>query len=429
MYNYELSKVLTSCLTAIKNHWIKYCEKTFEREGINYFWSIKNSTEILNKLKTKGFQASTISTYDFSTLYTTMPHNLIRNQLVDLIENTFRREEALYLACNKEHAFFASGEHKKYDLWSCQKVTDALIYLLDNIYIRFGSKLYRQNVGIPMGTNCAPLVADLFLFCYERDFMKSLTKEKRYDLIDAFNSTSRYLDDLLNIDNIHFEHMVHRLYPAELQLNKDNASDTEADFLDLNLSIHNDIVSTKIYDKRDDFNFDIVNFPFLDGDVPQRPSYGVYISQLIRFARASSHATDFNNHNKFLTAKLLKQGYWYHKLRKAFSKFYRRHFELIEKYHVSLKKLMQQGICNPEFYGDLVYKFKKIIGNPLFSNLLKRIVNRFKRAGYSLDIMRQTACLVFNPIMVEGYVALFSCTAVVQASDNDGFDVKLEIVG
>ena len=108
--------------------------------------------------------------------------------------------------------------------------------------------------------------------------MKSLTKEKRYDLIDAFNSTSRNLDDLLNIDNIHFEHMVHIIYPAELQLNKANASDTEAAFLDLNLSIHNDIVSTKIYDKRDDFNFDIVNFPFLDGDVPRRPSYGeVYI--------------------------------------------------------------------------------------------------------------------------------------------------------
>ena len=112
---------------------------------------------------------------------------MIRNQLVDLIENTFRREEVLYLACNEERAFFASEEHKKYDLWSCQKVTDALIYLLDNIYIRFGSKLYRQNVGIPMGTNCAPLVADLFLFCYERDFMKSLTKEKRYDLVHREN--------------------------------------------------------------------------------------------------------------------------------------------------------------------------------------------------------------------------------------------------
>ena len=212
--------------------------------------------------------------------------------------------------------------------------------------------------------------------------------------------------------------MVHRIYPAEFQLNKANASDTEAAFLDLNLSFHNDIVSSKIYDKRDDFNFDIVNFPFHDGDVPQRPSYGVYISQLIRFARASSHITDFNNRNKFFTAKLLKQSYRYHKLCKAFSKFYRRHFELIEKYHISLKKkFMQQGICYPEFYGDLVYKFKKIIGNPNSSNLFKRIVNHFKRAGYSLDFIRQTACLVFNPIMVEVYAALFSCTAVVQAED------------
>ena len=108
--------------------------------------------------------------------------------------------------------------------------------------------------------------------------MKFLTKEKRYDLINAFDSTSRYLDDLLDIDNIHFEHMIHRIYPAELQLNKANASDTEAAVLDLNLSIHNDIVSTTIYDKRDDFNFDIVNFPFIDGDVPQRPSYCVYIT-------------------------------------------------------------------------------------------------------------------------------------------------------
>ena len=107
-------------------------------------------------------------------------------------------------------------------------MTDALIFLLDNIFIRFGSKLYRQNVGIPMGTNCAPLL--LTYFCSAMRGMKSLTKEKRYDLIYAFNSTSRYLDDLLNIDNIHFEHMVHRIYPAELQLNKANASDTEAAF-------------------------------------------------------------------------------------------------------------------------------------------------------------------------------------------------------
>ena len=109
--------------------------------------------------------------------------------------------------------------------------------------------------------------------------------------------------------------MVDRIYPTELQLNRANSSDTEAPFLDLNLCISNGTVSTKMYDKRDDFDFDIVNFPFLDGDVPRRTSYGVYISPLIRFARASSNLIDFNYRNKALAAKLLRQGYRYFKLR------------------------------------------------------------------------------------------------------------------
>ena len=199
---------------------------------------------------------------------------------------------------------------------------------MDNIYIRFGTKLYRQIVGIPMGTNCAPLVADLFLFCYERDFMKNLYSDNQADVIKAFNLTSRYLDDLLNIDNSYFEGMVNQIYRPESQLNQANTSDTEVPFLDCFI---------QIYDKRDDFDFDIVNFPFLDGDVPRCPSYGVYISQLIRFARVCSHVDDFNTRNKCITAKRHKQGYRYYKLRKAFSKFYRRHYELISKFNVGLK--------------------------------------------------------------------------------------------
>ena len=143
--------------------------------------------------------------------------------------------------------FLTSEQPKRYKLWSCQKMCDALHYLLDNIFIRFGSKLHRQIVGIPMGTNCALLVADLFLFCYVRDFMLSLSDKNQADIIEAFNSTSRYLDDLLNIDNPYFEEMVGQIYPTELQLNKANSSDTEAPFLDLNLSITNGIVSSKIY--------------------------------------------------------------------------------------------------------------------------------------------------------------------------------------
>ena len=114
--------------------------------------------------------------------------------------------------------------------------------------------------------------------------------------------------------------------------------------MDLNLSKTNVIVSPKIYDKRDDFNFEIVNFPFLDGDVPRSPSYGVYISQLIRFARVCSNVEDFNNRNLFLTAKLLKQDKRYHKIRKAFSKLFHIHSELIAKYNIGLKTLLQQDI-------------------------------------------------------------------------------------
>ena len=159
---------------------------------------------------------------------------------------------SLYLACNDRKAFFTSSDQSRYTLWSCHNVCDALSYLLDNNFIRFGTKLYRQIVGIPMGTNCAPLVADLFLYCYERDFMDSLNHDNQADVIEAFNSTSRYLDDLLNIDNPYFEGMVNQIYPPELQLNKANISDTEAPFLDLHLSVANGFVSSKIYDKRDD---------------------------------------------------------------------------------------------------------------------------------------------------------------------------------
>ena len=143
--------------------------------------------------------------------------------------------------------------------------------------IRFGTKLYRLIVGIPLGTNCAPLVADIFLFCYERDFMDSLNHDNQADVIEAFNySTSRYLDGLLNIDNPYFEGMVNEIYPPELQLNKANISDTEAPFLHLHLSIANGFVSSKTDGKRDDFDFDIVNFPFLDSDDPRRIHFATY---------------------------------------------------------------------------------------------------------------------------------------------------------
>ena len=132
----ELSKLLTSCLTAVKNHVIRYCEKVYERSSKNLFWSIENSGEVLNKLKSRGFRATSLSTYDFSTLYTTLPHNLIKEKLINLIEWTFKGEGSPYIACNDRQAFFTSGDTKRYKLWSFKtcvkpKYIFWIIFILD----------------------------------------------------------------------------------------------------------------------------------------------------------------------------------------------------------------------------------------------------------------------------------------------------------
>ena len=161
-----------------------------------------------------------------------------------------------------------------------------------------------------------------------------------------------------------------------------------------------------------------IDFPFLDGDVPRSASYGVYISQLIRFARVSSYVDDFNTRNKVWTAKLLRQGYRYHKLRKAFSKFYRRHFDIVSKYNVGLKTLLLQGLSEPEFYGNLVYKFRKNNWKKMiFLIFSKKIIVRSKKIGYNINVMQQTACLVVNPIKVNSFAYLFNCTTVGRTSD------------
>ena len=295
-------------------------------------------------------------------------------------------------------------------MWTCSNVCKALTFLLDNIFVRYGDTIYRQVIGIPMGTNCAPLVADLFLFCYERDFMLSLKRDSQADVIKAFNSTSRYLDDICNIDNPYFDNFVSYIYPKELKLNKTNVSCTSVSFLDLDLNISNDIVTSKVYDKRDDFDFQIVNYPYLDGDVPRATSYGVYISQLIRFARACSSVEDFNIRNLTITEKLLHQGYRFHKLRKSFSKFYYRNVTLLEKYNSNLKTLLRQGVAHPEFYGDVVYRLRKIVGHSQFSSLFVKIIKSFKKRNYNPTILQHTACLVVSPFTVGNHASLFHCT-------------------
>ena len=141
MHDYRTIKIANLLSYYYQKHVLKYCEKVYERSGKNLFWSIKNSCEVLNKLKSRGFRASSLSTYDFSTLYTTLPRNLIKDKLVDLIERTFQREGFLYIACNDRNAFFTSDAVRNYNLWSCQKVCEALTIFILGLALNYIDKL------------------------------------------------------------------------------------------------------------------------------------------------------------------------------------------------------------------------------------------------------------------------------------------------
>ena len=131
----------------------------------------------------------------------------------------------------------------------------------------------------------------------------------------------------------------------------------------------------------------------------------------------SCHVTDFNACNKILTVKLPHPGYRYHNFRRTFSKFYRRHYELVSKFKMGLKSLLQQGLSEPEFYGDLVYKLRKNVRRANFSDQFRKVIMRYKRIGYNINVMRQSACLVINPITVDNSTSLFNCMPVDRASD------------
>ena len=218
-----------------------------------------------------------------------------------------------------------------------------LEFLVDNIFVVFAGKVFQQIIGIPMGTNCAPLLADIFLYSYEAEFIQSLSllSAGKKRLASQFNFTYRYIDDVLSIYNPDFENYLGQVYPPELEIKDTTESNTSASYLDLLLSIGRDgQLRTSLYDKRDDFNFDITNFPFLSSNIPSSPAHGVFISQLIRYARACSSYEYFILRAMRLSNGLLGQGYVRERLISSLGKFYDRYGDLAGQYGVPLRRML-----------------------------------------------------------------------------------------
>ena len=337
----ELSVHLTKILSAVKEGQQAYCDTIYNRSGINHMWILKNSKDLLDHFKSRSFsEVHSLKTFDFSTLYTTLPHEKLKCRLKKLLEKAFSNSRN-FVVLGYNSTFFSKTSFKDKICYTLEQVCSMLDFLIDNIFVTFGGEIFQQQIGIPMGTNCAPLLADLFLYSYETEFLQELVKNKKMKEARSFNLTFRYIDDVLSVNNTSFGRWIPSIYPPELEIKETTESNCFTSFLDLHLEFDpGGHLSTKIYDKRDDFNFQIINFPNLQSNIPTSPAYGVYISQLIRYARACTHFTDFLIRHRFLRDRLLEQGYKKIRLIRSLKKFFLRYQPLVEKFKIELKDMV-----------------------------------------------------------------------------------------
>ena len=239
---------------------------------------LKNSKDLLNNLQHPLLRnVSSIKTFDFSTLYTTIPHSKLKERLRSLIMravfNKKGQRRYKYMVVNNYFgAYFVNNTTKAKMKYTEDEIVRMIEFLVDNIFVEFGGKIFQQTVGIPMGTNCAPLLADLFLCSYEAEFIEGLIRTGNKNLAKSFNFTFRYIDDVMSLNNKKFDDHVDRIYPPELEIKDTTDSSTSAAYLDLYLQHDkHGHLTIKLYDKRDDFDFPIVNFPFLDSNITASP--------------------------------------------------------------------------------------------------------------------------------------------------------------
>ena len=264
----QLSSLLTKILTVIKTGREKYCSIKSSHTGVNNMCILKNSTNLLSSLGHLGVHRGTsIQTFDLSTLYTSIPHDLLKSRMNNIINNAFKHKNGatrythIKVGRNKSH--FTSDPLNGDNKYTANGICKLIEFLVDNIYVRFGGQLFQQMVGIPMGTNCAPLLADLFLYSYENEFLDKLIKKGKRKLARKFNLSYRYIDHLIFFNYTRFKEFISDIY-KELTISETTESTSIASYLDLLFIRHkNNHVTTKLYDKRDAFGFHIVNFPFI----------------------------------------------------------------------------------------------------------------------------------------------------------------------
>lgn len=225
--------------------------------------------------------------------------------------------------------FGFKSAHLSYQLskrgFAKEELVEHISFIVDHSYIIFNNHVYRQIIGIPMGTSCAPHLANIFLHMYEKAYINNIIGTNLLDsshILTELQNIFRYQDDLIVFeDNGVFQNIITDIYPPEMLLKNTNVSSNEVNYLDLNISVHENKYIYKSYDKRKDFKFIVINYPNLSGNIPMKQAYGTFTSQLIRFSRINLNINDFKRDIINMVNKLVRQHYHVHKLLEYFIHF------------------------------------------------------------------------------------------------------------
>lgn len=315
----KIGYCLKALLKIIRNNSNFY----FKKHKINKCFIVDNRNPVISFMKTcnQGNNVHSISTFDFKKLYTSIPHLKLKNMISRIIETTFALRKKSYISVSGNNAYMTVNKSKSVFSASVHELIECVNFIIDNSFITYKGKLYRQCVGIPMGTNCAPYLANLFLYAYEEVFLTKMCNENKVQVAKQLSYIFRYQDDCIVFnDNGTFHSVCDNIYPAEMQLDKTNVGNS-CTFLDLYISIKDGKFIYKSYDKRLYFNFEIINYPDLDSNIPTNPSYGVFSSQLIRFCDINNKLDDFALDVNNLVKKLVKQNFDIQVLKSIFHKF------------------------------------------------------------------------------------------------------------
>ena len=319
-----LAKILSPILKDIQGKMKSKANYEFKFHDTSGFWIADNNFDMRKNLERLNNQkdARTINCFDFKTLYTNIPHNDLKERICNLIEEMFKLKEVEFVNFGSilGNIIWSKKRGGKYS-FSCNNVKDMLNYLLDNIFVKFRGRIYKQDIGIPMGCDCAPFLANLYLFTYEYAYIKDLNVHK-VESKKLFKFCSRYIDDLC-IPNgpIDFLGLSKDIYPDCLILEKTNPVDTRVTFLDMDINIIGSKFDIKLYDKRTDFAFNVLSMPNMRSNVPETPTYGVFYSQLFRLCNVNSNISYFVKDVNQLMAKLTHQNFAKHKLLKYLARF------------------------------------------------------------------------------------------------------------